>query len=109
MSGTGGSMVVHNGHFIEGEVITIPQGGTFNKVFPQPASFINLHNMTADILEVEITSNVAFGGSGIVFVAAGSALNFGDLPMGYITGITVTDTNAGGNGGGSFILNAHYN
>lgn len=109
MPGTSASMIVHNQHHLDGEVINIPQTGFYNKIFTSPISHVSLHNMTHDILQVEVFSTSPVSGNSLAMIAPGSAINFGDLPLGYITSLLVTDTNILGNGGGNFILNTHYN
>lgn len=109
MAGTSASLVIQHQYHLDGEVVSILQLGSYNKVFVSPISHISLHNMTEDILEVAITTTMPSTGNSIAMVAPGSALNFGNLPLGYISQIVVTDTNAFGRGGGNFILNTHYN
>ena len=109
MAGTSATLVVQDNHHLDGEVVNIAQLGSYNKVFAVPISHISLHNMTSDILEVSITTTLPSTGNSRAMVAPGSALNSGDLPLGYISQIDVVDTNYFGRGGGDFILNTHYN
>ncbi len=106
---TGGSLIVHDKHLIEGVVLTVPQPGTTGQTFVQEVSSISIHNMTADIVRVEVVTNPIDIGNTFAFIGPGAALTFGDYPLGFITEVYITDTGTLSNGGGFIIVNSFFN
>lgn len=108
MSGTNGSLIVHEINQIDGYVNPIVIGGNTNFTFIDLTSSIIIHNVTNDFIQIAVTTVPVSLGNGLVIIAPMSVQSISNPPEAIIQSLLVTDLGLTGNGGGWIVANSFF-
>lgn len=99
------SVAVPTTPVMDSTVVAVPLGGTsVPYIFPANVKTVNVHNLTQDVVIVNMTFAVATTGSLTYHVGPGSSQAV-DYDNTFMTQLTITDSTLLGNGGGDVLVN----